>query len=227
MTKKILIVEDEYKIRRVLKDYLEKEGWNVLEAGDGQQGIDVFRSNKVNLVLLDIMLPKKNGFQVCKEIKETSDVFVMMLTARAEEEDFLEGYGVGGDDYVTKPFNVKILIAKINAILNNEDKNRKRYCVSDNFKYKDLSIDIESRKIFFMSSCIDVTHKEYDLLLYMMKNINIALSREQILDNVWGIDYDGTDRAIDNCIKRLRNKIDRNSLPIKAVRGYGYVFEVR
>lgn len=227
MTKNILIVEDEYKIRRVLKDYLEKEGWNILEASNGQQGIDVFRQNKVDLVLLDIMMPKKNGFQVCKEIKETSDVFVMMLTAKAEEEDFLEGYGVGGDDYVTKPFNTKILVAKINAILRNNNRNKAKKIARDNFKYKDLSIDTESRKIIFNNSYIDVTHKEYDLLLYMMKNVNIALSREQILDNVWGIDYDGTDRAIDNCIKRLRTKIDKKSLPIKAVRGYGYAFEVK
>lgn len=227
MTKNILIVEDEYKIRRVLKDYLEKEGWNIFEASDGQQGIDVFRSNKIDLVLLDIMMPKKNGFQVCKEIKEISDAFVMMLTAKAEEEDFLEGYGVGGDDYVTKPFNTKILVAKINAILRNDNRNKTKKLVRNNFKYKDLSIDIECRKIIFNNKHIDVTHKEYDLLLYLMKNVNIALSREQILDNVWGIDYDGTDRAIDNCIKRLRAKIDKKSIPIKAVRGYGYVFEVK
>lgn len=224
MSKKILIVEDEYKIRRVIKDYLKREGFSVFEAEDGEQGLEVFRKHSIDLIILDIMLPKMNGWEVCNEIRKDSDVLVIMLTAKSEEEDNLYGYSVGADDYITKPFRVKVLVAKIKALLKRIDPDQGTNHISD-FTYNKLQVDSSSRKVYLKGEEVPLTPKEYNLLYYFIHNPNLALSRSQILDEVWGLDYYGGDRTVDACIKRLRGKIGDENLPITAIWGYGYRFE--
>ena len=227
MSKKILIIEDEEKLRRVIKDYCMSNGWEIIEAHDGMEGLELFKKTEVDLIILDIMLPKMNGYDVCKKIREISDILIIMVTAKAEEEDYLMGYNTGTNDYVSKPFNAKILMAKIKSLFEMRDYEEEHKNIKDSYLHKDLIIDFEERVIYYKGEKIEITSKEYDFLIYMLKNKNIALSRQTILDNVWGIDYEGTDRAIDNLIKRLRTKIDKDSLSIKAIRGFGYTFEVR
>ncbi|MFA5527496.1 MAG: response regulator transcription factor [Peptostreptococcales bacterium] len=226
MAKRILIVEDEEKLRRVIKDYCISNGWEVLEAKDGLEGLEQFQHHPVDLIILDIMLPHMTGYELCKKIRETSDTLIIMVTAKTEEEDYLRGYSTGANDYVSKPFNVKVLMAKIKSLFemrdNDEQKNN-----HENYIHKDFKINFEERNIFYKGERIEITSKEYDFLTFMIKNKNIALSRQTILDNVWGVDYQGTDRAIDNLVKRLRMKMDKDSLPIKSIRGYGYTFEVK
>lgn len=226
MTKRILVIEDEEKLRRVIKDYCISNGWEVLEAKDGLEGLEQFHNSQVDLIILDIMLPHMNGYDLCKKIRETSDTLVIMVTAKTEEEDYLKGYDTGANDYVSKPFNVKVLMAKIKSLMEMRDSDEQKNSNEDYLPIG-FKINFEERSIFYKGKKLDMTSKEYDFLTFMMKNRNIALSRQTILDNVWGIDYEGTDRAIDNLVKRLRTKMDKDSLPIKSIRGYGYTFEVK
>ncbi|MCY6369055.1 response regulator transcription factor [Clostridium ganghwense] len=227
MSKKVLIIEDEAKIRRVIKDYLMCDDINILEAEDGIKGIELFEKNKIDLIILDIMIPGLDGWSVCEKIRQKSDVMIVMLTAKSEEGDKLLGYELGADDYITKPFSPRVLRAKINALLSRIDKSKENKEQNQIFIYKHLNIDLKARKVFVKDKEMNLASKEYNLLVYLLSNKNIALAREQILDKIWGIDFNGLDRTVDTTIKRLRAKIGNEVLPIKAVRGYGYRFEVK
>lgn len=223
MNKTILIIEDELKIRFLLRDYLKAEGFNVLEASDGDEGIFVFKNNKVDLILLDIMMPKIDGITVLETIRTVSNLPIILLTAKGQEEDKLFGYEMGADDYVTKPFSPKILIAKLKALL-------KRTTNDDEFNpaqnYNGLTINKLAHEVKIAGTTLTLSPKEFELLVYLSDNLGIALSRDTILDNVWGIDYYGDLRTVDTNIKRLREKLGSKANYIVTVRGSGYKFEV-
>lgn len=224
MSKTILIIEDELKIRFLLRDYLKAEGFNILEASDGDEGLFVFKNNKVDLILLDIMMPKIDGLTVLENIRTVSDIPIILLTAKSQEEDKLYGYDIGADDYITKPFSPKILVAKVKALLKrtadlNEDK-------SSTKNYNGLTINKLAHEIKVDNVQLSISPKEYELLVYLSDNIGIALTRDTILDNVWGIDYYGDLRTVDTNIKRLREKLGEKANYIVTVRGSGYKFDV-
>lgn len=224
MNKTILIIEDELKIRFLLRDYLKSEGFNVLEASDGDEGIFVFKNNKIDLILLDIMMPKIDGITVLETIRTVSDLPIILLTAKGQEEDKLFGYEMGADDYVTKPFSPKILIAKIKALLKRTTNNDLDFSPNQNFN--GLTINKLSHEVKINDEPLMLSPKEFELLVYLSDNIGIALSRDIILDNVWGIDYYGDLRTVDTNIKRLREKLASKSNYIITVRGSGYKFEI-
>ena len=219
----ILIIEDEERMRKLLKDYFKRSGFSVLEAEDGVKGLKVFKENTVDLVILDIMIPCLDGWTVCKSIRQNSKVPIIMLTAKSEEEDKLLGYELGADDYVTKPFSPKVLVAKVKALL-------KRSGVEENEtnikNYNGLYINKLSNEVKIKGEIINLSPKEYDLLMFFVNNIDIVLSRDTILDKVWGFDYDGGLRTVDTHVKRLREKLKEKSNYIVTVRGKGYKFEV-
>ncbi|AGK97997.1 response regulator transcription factor [Clostridium pasteurianum] len=225
MKENILIVEDEERMRKLIDAYLKKEGYKTLEAKDGVEAVRVFDSNKVTLIILDIMMPLMDGFNVCKYIRKNSNVPIIILTAKSEEEDKLLGYELGADDYVTKPFSPKILVAKAKALL-------KRYYPEDNSNISNMNLDGVtinelSHEVTIDDKEIYLSPKEYDLLLYFIKNKGIVLSRNKILDIVWGIDYYGDLRTVDTHIKRLREKLMDKAYLIATVRGSGYKLEVK
>lgn len=224
MNKTILIIEDELKIRFLLRDYLKSEGFNVLEASDGDEGIFVFKNNKIDLILLDIMMPKIDGITVLETIRTVSALPIILLTAKGQEEDKLFGYEMGADDYVTKPFSPKILIAKIKALLKRTTNNDLDFSPNQNFN--GLTINKLSHEVKINDEPLMLSPKEFELLVYLSDNIGIALSRDIILDNVWGIDYYGDLRTVDTNIKRLREKLASKSNYIITVRGSGYKFEI-
>lgn len=222
MSKNILIIEDELRIRFLLRDYFSKEGFNIIEAEDGALGIKAFQSNKVDLILLDIMMPNIDGITVLQTIREVSNVPIILLTAKSEEDDKLFGYEVGADDYITKPFSPKILIAKVKALLKRTSQNKSN--VENDFN--GLSINKLSHEVKIDNEIINLSPKEFELLTYLADNKGIALSRDTILDKVWGIDYYGDIRTVDTNIKRLREKLKEKASYIITVRGSGYRFEV-
>ncbi|MEF9933004.1 MAG: response regulator transcription factor [Cetobacterium sp.] len=220
--KKILIVEDEWKIRRLMKDYLVKEEYEVDEASNGEEGLVKFSQKEFDLILLDVMMPVKDGWEVAKEIRERSNIPIIMLTARSEESDQLFGYELGIDEYMIKPFNPKLLVAKIKAILRrdssgNDGKDGEVILGS-------ISINMDKREVKLDGVLIELTPKELDLLNFFMENNKNPLSREKILNSVWGWDYFGDERTVDTHVKRLRKKIGENY--IQTVRGFGYKMEV-
>jgi len=215
--KKILLIEDEEKMRIVVKNYLKKNNYEVVEAGDGREGLDIFQTGIFDMVLLDVMMPELDGWTVCREIKKKSNIPVIMLTARSGESDEVFGFDLVADDYIKKPFSLNVLLARINSLF-------KRNIKENDLEYGDLKIDELSRKIYFKGEEIALAPKEYELLVYLTKNKGIALSREQILDKVWEYDYFGDLRTVDTHIKKLRKKL--NNKYIETVRGYGYRFEV-
>ena len=224
MNKTILIIEDEIRIRFLLKDYLLSEGFSVIEACDGEEGLMAFKNNNVDLILLDIMMPKIDGLTVLENIRTVSDIPIILLTAKSQEEDKLYGYYIGADDYITKPFSPKILVAKVKALLKrtadlNEDK-------SSTKNYNGLTINKLAHEIKVDNVQLSLSPKEYELLVYLSDNIGIALTRDTILDNVWGIDYYGDLRTVDTNIKRLREKLGEKANYIVTVRGSGYKFDV-
>lgn len=222
MAKTIFIVEDEEKLRKTMCDYLRLNGYEILEAEDGKQALDVYYENntKIDLILLDIMLPYLNGYEVLDTIRETSEIPVIVLTAKDGESDQLKGFNQGADDYITKPFLLSVLKARIEVIL-------KRVLPKESWREMDgLKVEIESRKVYLNGKEINLTPKEYDLLLYFMENKNIVLTRNQILDAVWGLDYEGGQRTVDTVIKQLRIKLRRDNPYIQSVYGVGYRFEV-
>jgi len=221
MKKNILIIEDETRIRFLLRDYCLKENFNILEASDGDEGLNIFIKNKIDLVILDIMMPKIDGITVLDMIRKVSSVPVILLTAKSQEEDKLFGYEMGADDYITKPFSPKILIAKVKAIL----KRTSEDSYSSLKDYDGLSINKLSHEIKVNDEVINLSPKEFELLVYLSDNSGIALSRDTILDNVWGIDYYGDLRTVDTNIKRLREKLKEKAAHIITVRGSGYRFE--
>ena len=224
MNKTILIIEDEIRIRFLLKDYLLSEGFSVIEACDGEEGLMAFKNNNVDLILLDIMMPKIDGLTVLENIRTVSDIPIILLTAKSQEEDKLYGYDIGADDYVTKPFSPKILVAKVKALLKRTaDLNEDQYSTKN---YNGLTINKLAHEVKVDNVQLSLSPKEYELLVYLCDNIGIALTRDTILDNVWGIDYYGDLRTVDTNIKRLREKLGEKANYIVTVRGSGYKFDV-
>ncbi|GAA0069093.1 response regulator transcription factor [Clostridium sardiniense] len=223
MKKSILIVEDEIKIRFLIRDYFLKENFNIYEAEDGEIGLEVFSREKIDLIVLDIMMPNMDGFTFLEKIRSVSSVPVILLTAKAEEEDKLQGYEFGADDYMTKPFSPKVLVAKSKALL----KRTRKDVDSSSQDFNGLIINKLSHEVKVDNEIISLSPKEYELLLYLISNEGIALSRDTILDSVWGIDYYGDIRTVDTNIKRLREKLLNKSSYIVTVRGSGYKFEVK
>ena len=225
MNKTILIIEDEIRIRFLLKDYLLSEGFSVIEACDGEEGLMAFKNNNVDLILLDIMMPKIDGLTVLENIRTVSDIPIILLTAKSQEEDKLYGYDIGADDYITKPFSPKILVAKVKALLKRTaDLNEDQYSTKN---YNGLTINKLAHEIKVDNVQLSLSPKEYELLVYLCDNIGIALTRDTILDNVWGIDYYGDLRTVDTNIKRLREKLGEKANYIVTVRGSGYKFDVK
>lgn len=228
MKKNILIVEDEMRMRSLLSDYFKREDYRVLQADNGEMGLEIFSSEAVDLVILDIMMPKMDGFSLCRHIRESSYVPIIILTAKSEEEDKLLGYELGADDYVTKPFSPKVLVAKAKALLKRMDSTSALLTDSDGVvSFDGLVVNELSHDVQIHKESIYLSPKEFDLLIYLIKNRNIALSREKLLDNVWGYTYDGDLRTVDTHIKRLREKLKDKADLILTVRGSGYKFEVR
>ncbi|MGY0374278.1 response regulator transcription factor [Clostridium sp. JNZ J1-5] len=221
--KKILIVDDEELIRKLLKDFLKKEGYLTLETDNGKKAIEIIKSNSdIDLIILDVMLPGYDGWTVCKYIRNFSKVPIIMLTARSEEFDELFGFEIGADEYITKPFSPNILVARVNAVLRRLEKESLSIKSFDG-----LVIDDTARSVEILGNNIDLSPKEYELLLYLVNNVGRALSREQILNKVWGYDYFGGLRTVDTHINRLRIKLDTKEDYIQTVRGFGYKFEVK
>ena len=220
---KILVVDDEPKIREVIKEYAEFSGFEVTEAEDGMSAVGLCKLNDYDLIVMDIMMPKLDGFSACKEIRKTKDIPTIMLSARGEEYDKLFGFELGIDDYVVKPFSPKELIARINAILS-----RRKGSVAppqQTLKFGGLEINIAARTVTVDGKKVDLTPKEYDLLFYLVENKNIALSRDKLLSDIWGYDFFGDDRTIDTHIKNLRNALGPYRSFIVTLRGVGYKFE--
>lgn len=218
----ILVVDDEFLIRNVIKEYLENENYNVLEAEDGTEAIELVKDNDIDFMILDIMMPKLDGYSTMKEIKKIKKIPTIMLSSRVEEYDKLLGFDLGIDDYITKPFSPKELIARIKAIC-------KRYYTNkeDIFIYEDLKVDYLGHVVTIDNKEIKLTPKEYELLCYFIENQNIALSREQLLNKIWGYDFFGDDRTIDTHIKMLRNNLGKYRNLIVTVRAVGYKFEIK
>ena len=221
----ILVVDDESRMRKLLKDFLIAKGYKILEAEDGEKAIEVFEENrnKIKLILLDVMMPKLDGWSVLRKIRQESNVPVIMLTARGEEQDELFGFELGVDEYISKPFSPKILVARVEAIIRRiykEDKNR----VKD---YGGIQIDTEGRTVKVDGKDVELSLREYELLKYLVDNESIALSRDKILNNVWNYDYYGDSRTIDSHIKKIRHKLGKKGKYIKTMRGVGYKFEVK
>ena len=219
---KILVVDDESRMRKLVKDFLVKQNYEVLEAGDGSAALDLFFEHQdIALIILDVMMPKMDGWQVCKEIRNYSKVPIIMLTAKADEKDELLGFQLGVDEYVTKPFSPKILVARVEAIL------RRTNQVSETvtMEYGGIQIDKAAHVVTIDGKPIDLSIKEFELLSYFMENKGIALSREKILNSVWNYDYFGDARTIDTHVKKLRSKMGDKGDMIKTVWGMGYKFE--
>ena len=220
----ILIVDDESRMRKLLKDFLTVKGYQILEASDGEKAIQIYEENKnkIKLILLDVMMPKLDGWSVLRKIRQESDIPVIMLTARGEEQDELFGFELGVDEYISKPFSPKILVARVEAILKRVYGSTKE--VKD---YDGIMIDQEGRTVKVDGKTIDLSLREYELLKYLLDNENIALSRDKILNNVWNYDYYGDSRTIDSHIKKIRHKLGKKGRYIETIRGIGYKFEIK
>lgn len=219
---KILVVDDEEKIRLVVREYAEFDGHTVDEAEDGMQAVEKSRNNNYDIIIMDIMMPRLDGFSACKEIRKTKQTPVIMLSARGEEYDKLFGFELGIDDYVVKPFSPKELLARISAVLSRVSA---KSVQEDVVTYQDLVINMTAREVTIGGERIQMTPKEYELLFYLVKNMNIALSREKLLEEVWGFDFYGDDRTVDTHIKMLRNSLGEYRNLIITLRGMGYKFE--
>lgn len=219
---RILVVDDEAKIREVIREYGEFEGYHVTEAVDGMDAVNICREEDFDIIIMDAMMPKLDGFSAVKEIKKTKDIPVLMLSARGEEYDKLFGFEIGVDDYVVKPFSPKEVMARIKVIIN-RDKSKGR--VNRKLVFKGLEIDLDGRSVYVDDEKVDMTPKEFDLLAHMAENKNIALSREKLLDQVWGYDFFGDDRTVDTHIKMLRSSLGEYRKYIVTLRGIGYKFE--
>lgn len=217
----IMLVEDEERLRKLVAKYLIKEGYKVYEAEDGKKAIEIFEINHIDLIILDVMMPEIDGWTVCRKIRKQSDVPIIMLTARDAEDDKVFGFELGVDQYVTKPFSSKELVARVKALL------KKNLKSDDQINLGDLVIELKSHDVTKAGVSIELSPKEFDLLIYFVHNQNAALTRDMILDRVWGYDYYGDARTVDTHIKRLRKKIIESSVVISTVRGVGYKLEVK
>ncbi len=222
---RILVVDDEEKIRHVIREYAEFEGYKVSEAKDGMEAISKCKEEDFDIIIMDIMMPKLDGFSAIKEIRKTKNTPVLMLSARGEEYDKLFGFEIGIDDYVVKPFSPKEVMARINAILSRSNKKEEESPTEGKYVYKGLEVDMLARNVYVDGVKKELTPKEFELLQYLIINKNIALSREKILNEVWGYDFFGEDRTVDTHVKMLRNSIGRYRDNIITVRGMGYKFE--
>ena len=220
---KILVVDDESRMRKLVKDFLGREGYQVLEAGDGMEAMEVFYDEKdIALIILDVMMPKMDGWQVCREIRAYSKVPIIMLTAKSDERDELQGFDLGVDEYITKPFSPKILVARVEAILRRSNLLTNEDIISAG----GIELNKSAHQVKIDGKDIELSFKEFELLAYFMENQGIALSREKILNNVWNYDYFGDARTIDTHVKKLRSKMGDKGEYIKTVWGMGYKFEV-
>ena len=221
---KILIADDESRLRKLVRDYLTRENYDVIEAADGEEALELFyREPKIDLIILDIMMPKHNVYEVCKEIRQTSKVPILMLTAKGEEADVLQGFDIGADEYITKPFSPRILVARINAVLRRTSDGDGE---DGKMEVAGICIDKNAHVVTIDGKEIALSVKEFELLSYFVQNEGIALSRETILNNVWNYDYFGDARTIDTHVKKLRSKLGEKGNLIKTVWGMGYKFEV-
>ena len=219
---KVLVVDDEARMRKLVKDFLSVKGFTVLEAGDGEEAVDIFFEQKdIALILLDVMMPKMDGWEVVKTIRKYSQVPIIMLTARGEERDELQGFSLGVDEYISKPFSPKILVARVEAILR-----RTSAGASDVTEVGGIVLDKVAHQVTIDGKPVDLSYKEFELLSYFIDNQGIALSREKILNNVWNYDYFGDARTIDTHVKKLRSKLGDNGEYIKTIWRMGYKFEV-
>lgn len=214
----VLIVDDEMRMRRVIADYLKIKNYHTVEAADGEEALAVFQAENPDLVLLDVMMPRKNGWEVCKEIRKTHQTPIIMLTARSEEEDELQGFALGADEYIAKPFSLKILAARIEAVLRRQGEKAEGTAAG-------LTVDKLAREVSVDGVSVPLTFTEFELLDYLITNRGLALSRDRILNSVWKYDYDGDARTVDTHIKKLRSKLGSAGECIKTVRGIGYKFE--
>ncbi len=221
---KILVVDDEIRIRKLVRDFLVKREYEVVEAGDGEEALNIFYQDKeISLVILDVMMPKMDGYQVCREIRENSAVPIIMLTAKSEENDELNGFEAGADEYIAKPFSPKILVARVEAILRRTIGNDKKGSV---IEIGGIYVDKDAHRVAVDGISIELSYKEFELLTYFMENPGIALSREKILNGVWNYDYFGDARTIDTHVKKLRAKLgEKGSQYIQTIWGLGYKFE--
>ena len=219
---KILVVDDESRMRKLVRDFLAKSGYDVLEAGDGEEAVDIFFAQKdIALVVLDVMMPKRDGWQVCRGIREYSKVPIIMLTARSDEQDELQGFQLGVDEYITKPFSPKILVARIEAIL----RRTSQAAGGESLSCGGIQLDKTAHQVMIDGQSVELSYKEFELLAYFMENKGIALSREKILNNVWNYDYFGDARTIDTHVKKLRSKMGEKGELIKTIWGMGYKLE--
>ncbi|WP_333650849.1 response regulator transcription factor [Lacrimispora sp.] len=220
---KILVVDDEARMRKLVKDFLSVKGFSVIEAANGEEAVDIFFEQKdIVLIILDVMMPKMDGWETCKTIRQYSQVPIIMLTARGEERDELQGFELGVDEYITKPFSPKILAARVDAILR-----RSKAVTSDDLEVGGICMDRAAHQVTIDGKNIDLSYKEFELLAYFLENQGIALSREKILNHVWNYDYFGDARTIDTHVKKLRSKMGDKGDYIKTIWGMGYKFEVK
>lgn len=220
---KILVVDDESRMRKLVRDFLVRKGYDVLEAGDGEEALEVFyRERDIALIILDVMMPKLNGWEVCREIRETSKVPIIMLTAKGDENDELTGFELGADEYISKPFSPKILVARVEAILRRSGKAEEEEAL---LEMGGIVVDKTAHQVTVDGKEIELSFKEFELLTFFMENAGIALSREKILNNVWNYDYFGDARTIDTHVKKLRSKMGEKGDYIRTIWGMGYKFE--
>jgi DNA-binding response OmpR family regulator len=219
---KILVVDDESRMRKLVRDYLTKNGYSVAEAADGEEAIDIFMSTRdIALVILDVMMPKMDGYEVAEEIRKLSDIPIIMVTAKSSEADELKGFELGIDEYITKPFSPKILVARVEAVLRRSSANDG----DEILKVEGIELNVSAHRVMVDGREIELSYKEFELLNYFMLNQGVALSREKILNNVWNYDYFGDARTIDTHVKKLRNKLGDRGDYIKTIWGMGYKFE--
>lgn len=222
-TIKILVVDDESRMRKLVRDFLVKKGYEVLEAADGEEALDLFYADKdISLIILDVMMPKMNGFEACKEIREHSKVPIIMLTAKSAESDELNGFELGVDEYISKPFSPKILVARVEAILRRTNQLEENQILTAGA----IQVDRAAHIVTIDGERVELSYKEFELLTYFMENAGLALSREKILNSVWNYDYFGDARTIDTHVKKLRSKMGKHGDCIKTIWGMGYKFEV-
>ena len=220
---KILVVDDEARMRKLVKDFLSKSGYEVLEAEDGSQALDIFfEQNDIALIILDVMMPKMDGWQTCREIRQYSKVPIIMLTAKSDERDELQGFQLGVDEYISKPFSPKILVARVEAIL----RRTNQLAEEEKLEAGGIVLDKAAHSVTIDDQPIDLSYKEFELLAYFLENKGIALSREKILNNVWNYDYFGDARTIDTHVKKLRSKMGKKGDLIKTIWGMGYKLSV-
>ena len=220
---KILVVDDESRMRKLVKDFLVKSGYTVVEAADGEEAVNIFMADKdIALIIMDVMMPRLDGYQAAAEIRKLSDVPIIMLTAKSDERDELKGFEIGVDEYITKPFRPKILVARVGAVLKRSNITGEEQKIS----VGGIDMDISAHQVTIDGELIELSYKEFELLNYFLSNKGVALSREKILNNVWNYDYYGDARTIDTHVKKLRSKLGDKGEYIKTIWGMGYKFEI-